>query len=74
MIEFWALLKGLGTSLELVKEIISGAKSLAQWVEANKNEKWFQDSAELFKGLRAAKTPEEKKHAAEALRDLFRRL
>lgn len=74
MIQFIAAIKSLGIALELLKEVVSGAKAFAAWIEANKNEKWFQDSAATFSEWRKAKTPEEKKRAAEELRDLIRRL
>ena len=60
--------------VNLVLEIIRGAKALADWVEANKTEAWFQQSAESFKKLREAKTPEEKRNVAKELRDLIRGL
>jgi hypothetical protein len=66
--------QGLLAAFQVLKELIDGAKWLAQWVNENKDEKWFQESAALFSDLRKAKTPDEKKLAAERLRDLIRKL
>lgn len=66
--------QGLLAAIQLVKELVDGAKWLAGWVEANKQEAWFQESARLFSDLRKAQTPDEKKLAAERLRDLIRKL
>lgn len=65
---------GVLAGIQLLWEIVKGAKELAAFIEHNKNEKWFQDSHAVFSGWKAAKTPEEKKRAAENLRDLLRRL
>lgn len=66
--------RGLLAAIQLVKELVDGAKWLANWVNENKTEKWFQESAVLFSDLRKAQTPDEKKLAAERLRALLRGL
>lgn len=43
---------GLLEILKLVLELIRGAKDLAAFVEANREEKWFQDSSATFSELR----------------------
>lgn len=62
---------GILALFQLLKELVDGVKWLAQFIQDNKNEKWFQDSAQLFSELRKAQTPEEKKDAAKKLRDLL---
>lgn len=65
---------GFFAAVQLLWELLKGAKELAGWVEKNRNEKWFQDSAQTFSEWRDAKSPEQKKKAAENLRDLIRRI
>ena len=62
---------GVLAAIQLLWEIVKGAKELAAFVERNKDEKWFKDSAATFSGWRSAKTPEEKNRALEDLRSLL---
>lgn len=62
---------GVLAGIQLLWEIVKGAKELAGFIERNKDEKWFQDSAATFRGWRSAKTPEEKNRALEDLRALL---
>lgn len=67
---------GVLAGIQLLWEIVKGAKDLVKFIEDNRNEKWFQDSSEVFSSWRKAinGTPEEKKRAVENLRDLFGRI
>jgi hypothetical protein len=56
---------------KVIQELVAGAKALAAFVEANKNEKWFQDSTQVFQELKKAQTPEEMREVAKKLRDLW---
>lgn len=64
-------MSSLFAAVKMVLSILSIAKELKDFIEANRTEAWFKESAEAFKGLRAAQTPEEKKDAAKRLRDLI---
>lgn len=48
-----------------------GVKSLIAFVEANKDEKWFKDSASVMTQIKAAQTEDEYKKVAKDLRDLW---
>jgi len=67
-------MSGLLAIVQLVLEIVKSAKWLAEFVKENKEEAWFQQSAQLFSDLRKATTPDEKKLAASRIRDLLRGL
>ena len=54
-----------------IKDIIDSVRGIFDFIEANKNEKWFQQSAEVFATLQKAKTSEEKREAAKKIRDLL---
>lgn len=58
-------------AIRMLYELFMGAKALMNFVEANKNEKWFQDSAVTIAKLKAAKTEDEYKQVAKDLRDLW---
>lgn len=66
--------EGVLAGIQLVWEIVKEAKELAAFIEHNKDEKWFQDCSAVFSGWKNANTPEDKKRAAENVRDLLRRL
>ena len=59
-------------SLRLLAQIFAQAKSLYAFYEANKNEKWFQDSSKTFEELtKPNATVEEKKKAVSDLAKLW---
>lgn len=60
------------SAISAVWEILKLARSILDFIEANKNEQWFQDSAKVFTELNKAKTPEERRNAAKNIRDLMR--
>jgi len=62
-------IKGVWAGLVLLYEIVKGAKDLASFIRENRNEKWFQESFEIHRALRTAKTPEEKRAIARRIRD-----
>lgn len=57
--------------IKMLYEILMGLQSLIKFVEANKNEAWFQNSSAAFTKIREAKSEEEYKQAAKDLRDLW---
>lgn len=66
-------------AIKLINQAIQGAKTLVAWVEANRNEKWFQDSIAIFNDAskainKPAVTPEEKHAKSEALKSYSRGL
>lgn len=61
------------SALATIKDILSLARALANFVEQNKNEAWFQDATKTFKDF-TQKTPEERREMARNLRDLLGRL
>lgn len=48
-------------AFKLIKELVDMAKALSSFIQANKDEAWFKNSADVFQRLRDAKTPEEHK-------------
>lgn len=58
--------------LKLLWEIVQAAKSIAGFIESNKNELWFQESAQVFQKMKEAKTNEEKKDIVRNLAHLLR--
>jgi len=58
-------------AIKAIYELVLLAKDLVRFVEANKDEAWFQQSHQFFKGLREAKTKEELKDASKKISDLF---
>lgn len=61
-------------AIKLLWEIICAAKELAAFIEKNKEEKWFQDSAALFGRWKDAKTPEQKKDLVRGIGDVWGRV
>lgn len=59
------------TAIRAVSEIVKMAQSIMAFIKENKDEKWFQDSAELFNKLSKPTSVEEKRDAARRLRDLI---
>lgn len=59
------------SAIKMLYELVMGVKSLIAFVEANKTEAWFQESAKAMTQIRAAKSEQEYKDAAKALRDLW---
>ena len=46
------MLQAIVDGLHLLREIVNGVKFLVAFIEANKEEKWFQESAKTFTQLR----------------------
>ena len=57
-----------------LRDIVNTAKAIIAFIEANKEEQWFKDSAKAFRVLQEAKTPEDRRDAAKRMRDLLRGL
>jgi len=62
------------SAINLLWEIVKTVKDIAQTIERNKNEKWFQDVAKVFGRWNDAKTTEDKKKLVRDYADLWRRL
>ena len=58
-------------AFQLLTQIVEGIKFIAKFIQDNRTEAWFQESAKLFTDLRAADTEEKKRNAARRLRDLI---
>ena len=58
-------------AIKSIASIISTVKEIFKFIEDNKTEKWFQDSAEVFGKLKEAKTTDERKALAKDLRNLL---
>lgn len=69
-----AFFTGIKEVLVLINNIVGGAKAVAQFVQDNKDEKWFQDSAVAYEKLREAKTKDERTEAFRKIRDSWARL
>lgn len=57
--------------LTLIKQVLDGAMALQKMIKENREEKWFQQSAETFVQLSSAKNSEERKNAARNLAKLY---
>lgn len=68
------MLAQIAAIFQTINLIISSAKEIMGFIDKNKNEAWFRDSAELFQELRNAKNDDERKNLAIRLRDIIRRL
>lgn len=66
------MISGILAALSLIKEIIDGIKGIAKFIEDNRNEKWFQDSAQIFIQLRGAKNDDERKKILQDLAGAWR--
>lgn len=60
--------------VNLIVEMIKGAKSLLAYMEQSKDDQWFKDSTETFRKLKEAKTPDERKAVAADIAKLMGRL
>lgn len=58
-----AFFQGLGSAVQLALKVVDGVKSLAQFIERNRNEAWFQESTRVFGAIESAKTQEESERA-----------
>lgn len=54
-----------------IKEIFGVIQNVISFIDENKDEKWFQESAAVFSKLQAAKTSEERREVAKNIRDLL---
>lgn len=61
-------------AIKLIYELVSAARELVVFVKEHKEEKWFQDSAEIFSKWREAKTTDDKKAIIRGVADLWRRI
>ncbi len=61
-------------AIKSIASIFSAIKSVIGFIEANKEKKWFLDSAETFKEIGKAKTDEEYQEAANNLSKLIGRM
>lgn len=64
-------MKDIFAALALLKEMVDGAKAIAAFIEANKDEAWFQASAEAYGAIKAAKTPEDRRAIGKKIRGLW---
>jgi len=64
-------LMAIPKAIAAIKDIMDVVKSILGFIDANKDEKWFQQSAQVFAKLQEAKTSEEKREAAKNIRDLL---
>lgn len=62
------------SAIQLLLELVKGAKALFAYVEKAKDDQWFKDSVDTFKQLREAKTSDERKAAAVSIANLFGKL
>lgn len=68
------MLSSIGAALKLIYEIVQGAKLLAAFIQENKKEQWFQDSAATWARVKEAKTNEEKKAVVRDIATLWSRM
>ncbi len=66
------MLAGILAALSIIKDIIDGVKAVSSFIQENKREAWFQESAKVFSTLREAKTTDERKKIAQDLAALWR--
>lgn len=64
-------MKDVFAALALLKEMVDGAKAIAAFIEANKDEAWFKASADAYTAIKAAKTPEDRRALAKSIRGLW---
>lgn len=69
-----AIFVGIKNILDVVNNIVAASKVIANFIQDNKDQAWFQESAKVFKEIRDANTPELRKAAAKKLRDSWRNL
>ncbi len=67
------MLTNIFAALGLIKEILDLARSIVSFIQENKQEQWFKDSAAAF-GNFQQKTPEERKKLAKDISDLLGRM
>lgn len=65
---------GILNAFGVLKDVIKMARDLMAFIEANKKEQWFQDSAKVFRALSQPTSTKEKRLAVEGIRDLLKRL
>ena len=64
---------GFFAALQMIYNILQTVRQIFDFVQENKNEKWFQDSAATFTKLKEAKTADERKKMAQDLANLLSR-
>lgn len=69
-----AFIKGLSALLSLLKEVVGAVRGIMSFIESNKNETWFQDSARFYGECKNARTNEEKKAAVQNIARLLTRM
>ncbi len=60
-------------AIQLIYEIVTGIKGILAFIEQNKNEAWFQDSAKAFNDFKQ-KSPEERAKLAADISSLLKRM
>ena len=77
------IIQAIKEAISLILQVVQGVKALAAFIEANKTEAWFQDSAKTFSELRNTVndqklSPEERtarlREAGRNIRDLIGKL
>ena len=58
-------------AIQMIYQILTMAKGLVAFVEANKTEAWFQNLSKLTADIQSAKTEQDYKDAAKKLRDAW---
>lgn len=66
-----AVISAIIGGIQSLASIVQAVRDIFSFVQANKNEVWFQDSAKFFSDLRGAKTDDERKALAKRLRDII---
>lgn len=67
-------IKGFLTAIQLLKDLVDSLKTLAQYVDKAKTEKWFQESAQVFARMREAQSEDERRQVASDLARLWSKL
>ena len=65
------MLSSIFSSIKALAGIIQSVRAIIEFVKANKEEQWFQDSAKVFGELQKADTDDKRKQLAKDLRKLI---
>ena len=61
-------------ALKAIKSIIEAVRGIFAFIEANKTEQWFQDSAKVFSKIQKLDNDDDRKKAAKDMRELISRM
>lgn len=65
---------GFLEGLKTIASIVEGVQALLKFIQTNKDEAWFKESAQIFTELKNAKTEDQRKDLARRMRDAIRGL